>query len=431
MATETAPCIDSIPGAQSGFVRSKEPRLLFVAGQGAGKTMAGLQRIILYVEAFPGSTGVITEPIAAHLDFPLMQSWREYLGWLENQPVDLGWVERGRHGPDWHIRFNNGCIVLLRAAEAPERLIGFKAAWAWMDEAATTEGGSQERAYFKLVGRLRQQGFPHWLGITTTPSGRNWLWREFGEPMGNIAPGKCFRSRYAVFWARSQDNPYNEESYVEDMTDTYGFGTPMYRQYVLGEFVQMEGLVLPTFDPDTMIAPWPKDELFLRKVAGVDFGAQSPTTIIETSITRSRKVWGREWLYQRECDDETFVRACRDAMNDGVTLFVCDPSGKERIRWMCDQGIPSVKARSNKLTDRVKVWLTLIGQGRLMLDSGSPFLAREVMGLSWAKRRGRELETDRFDVNTPDHGVDGFSYGAMEIESMVLDWKEPTITEWI
>ena len=430
MVTETAPCIDSIPGAQSGFVRSKEPRLLFVAGQGAGKTMAGLQRIILYVEAFPGSTGVITEPIAAHLDFPLMQSWREYLGWLENQPVDLGWVERGRHGPDWHIRFNNGCIILLRAAEAPERLIGFKAAWAWMDEAATTEGGSQERAYFKLVGRLRQQGFPHWLGITTTPAGRNWLWREFGEPMGDIRPGKCFRPRYAVFWARSQDNPYNEESYVEDMTDTYGFGTPMYRQYVLGEFVQMEGLVLPTFDPDTMIAPWPTDELFLGKIAGVDFGVQSPTTIIEASITPSRRKWMKEWLYKRECDDEAFVRACRNAMDGGVALFACDPSGKERIRWMQEQGIPALKARSNRREDRANAWRTPIGQGMLTIDRGSDFLIREITGLAWAKKRGREFETNDFDPNTPDHAFDAGAYALMEIERMVLDWKPPNITEW-
>jgi phage terminase large subunit len=387
-------------------------------------------RMLYYVREFPGSTGVITEPIAAHLDHPLMQSWRQWLGPLEGQrELDIGWVERGRHGPDWHIEFTNGCTILLRAAEAPERLIGFEAAWAWMDEAATTEGGSQEMAYFKLVGRLRQKGFPHWLGITTTPAGRNWLWREWGEPTGKINPGTCLRPRHALFMASSADNPFNEEDYVLDMTETYGYGTPMYRQYVLGEFVQMEGLVLPTFDPDKMVAPWP-DELFLGKIAGVDFGAQSPTTIVEPAITQSRKVWMREWLYKRECDDETFVKACRDAMDAGVTLFVCDPSGKERIRWMQEQGIPAVKARSNKIADRVKVWLTLIGQGRLTVDSGSPFLIREVMGLSWAKRRGRELETDRFDPNTPDHAFDAGAYALMEIESMVLDWTPPKITEW-
>ncbi len=138
MVTETLATveIDLIPGAQTGFFRSKESRLLFVAGQGAGKTRAGLQRVFNYSKCHPGATGVITEPIAAHLDYPLMQSWREWLGPLEGQALDVGWVERGRHGPDWRIEFNNGCTVLLRAAESPERLIGFEAAWAGMDEAA-------------------------------------------------------------------------------------------------------------------------------------------------------------------------------------------------------------------------------------------------------------------------------------------------------
>ena len=420
MVTETATkhLIDLNPGAQGKFVTSKEPFPAFMGGYRSGKTAGGVIKAWMYSMKYPGAVGVWTEPVAGMFAESLLPTLRKFYGEFEGSL----WWEEGKGGPNHRITFSNGCVWLLKAAETPERIVGFEAAWALMNEAASTEHGSQEETYFRLVGRLSQAGYPHWLGVATTPSGLNWLWKEWVE-----SP----KSGRVLFIGGTLDNKKNlPEGYIEMMTETYGFGTPMYRQYVLGEFVQMEGLVLPTFDPDKMIAPWPTDELFLRKVAGVDFGAQSPTTIIETSITRSRKVWGREWLYQRECDDETFVRACRDAMDDGVTLFVCDPSGKERIRWMCDQGIPSIKARSNKLTDRVKVWLTLIGQGRLTLDSGSPFLAREVMGLSWAKRRGRELETDRFDVNTPDHGVDGFSYGAMEIESMVLDWKEPTITEW-
>jgi len=236
---------------------------------------------------------------------------------------------------------------------------------------------------------------------------------------------------HVLFHGGAMSNKANlPEGYIELMTETYGIGTPMYRQYVLGEFVQMEGLVLPTFDPDKMIAPWPQNELYLRKIAGVDFGVQSPTAIIEAAVSQSRRKWLREWLYKRECDNETFVRVCRDAMDDGVTLFVCDPSGKERIRWMCDQGIPAVKARSNRIEDRANAWRTPIGQGRLTVDSGSGFTIREIGGLAYARRRGRELETDRFDPNCPDHAFDAGAYGLMEIENMVLDWKEPTITEW-
>jgi hypothetical protein len=190
----------------------------------------------------------------------------------------------------------------------------------------------------------------------------------------------------------------------------------------------MEGLVLPNFDPDKHIAPWP-DELFIRKIAGVDFGVQSPTAIVECAVTHSGHRWMKEWLYKRECDDETFVKACRDAMDDGITLFVCDPSGKDRIRWMQEKGIPSVKARSNRIELRVKSWLTPLSQGMLTVCNESHFLIREVLGLSWAKRRGRELETDRFDINTPDHAVDAGSDALQEIEAMPIGWKVPELVD--
>ena len=74
-------------------------------------------------------------------------------------------------------------------------------------------------------------------------------------------------------------------------------------------------------------------------------------------------------------------------------------------------------------------WRTPLGQDMLTIERGSQFLIREVTGLSWAKRRGRELETNRFDVNTPDHAFDGGSYSLMEIEAMPIGFKPPKIVE--
>lgn len=368
----------------------------------------------------PGAVGVWTEPIAGMFAESLLPTLRKFFGAYEGHL----WQEQGRGGPNHRIEFTNGCVWLLKAAETPERIVGFEAAWALMNEAASSEHGSQEEAYFRLVGRLSQQGYPHWLGIATTPSGRNWLWREW------VDDPRAKETGHVLFTGSSMENPSLEKAYLDRMAATYQPGTPMYRRYVLGEFSQLEGLVLPTFDPDTMIAPWPKDELFLRKIAGVDFGVQSATAIVEVAVARSRRLWLREWLYRRECDDKEFAAACGAAMDDGVTLFVCDPSGKERIHWMNAQGIPAIKARSNKITDRVKAWTTPLGEGRLTVDVSSQFLIREITGLSWSKRKGRELETDRFDVNTPDHGVDAGSDALQEVENMILDWKPPKIGSW-
>lgn len=418
MVTETPVIdLDFNPGSQTKFVTSRERFPAFMGGYRSGKTVAGVAKVFLYCIENPGARAIITEPIFGLFQDALLPVVRKLFGNVEG-PV---WKEEGKGGPNHQLSLYNGSLILLRPAESAERIVGYELACGLMDEAATSTGGSQEQAYFHLIGRLSQPGFDHWLAVTSTPSGRDWVWREWVD---DPKPG------HVLFRGSTLENPHLPDAYKENVTQTYVPGTPMYRQYVLGEFVQMEGLVLPGFDPDKMIAPWPKGELFLRKIAGVDFGVQSPTAVVEVAVTRSRRLWLREWLYKRECDDLDLVKACRDAMDDGVTLFVCDPSGKERIHWMNAQGIPAIKARSNRIEDRVKAWTLPIGEGRLTVDNGSQFLLREITGLSWAARRGREMETDRFNPLTPDHAVDAGSDALQEVANMVYDWKEPKIGIW-
>jgi len=420
MTTETATAFDvhANPGAQDDFLRSLEPFPAFVGGFGSGKTAAGCIKAFFYTLFNPGANGCITEPVSGMLADPLMEAWRKLWGDYEGQL----WVEKGRLGPNWQIDFPSlGSHILLRSAETPGRLIGFEVAWAWMDEAAESEGGSQELAFLNLVARLRQKGFRHWLGITTTSAGRDWLWRDWEEHR---------KEGHALYKATSYDNPHRDVGAVERMAKVYGEGTPRYRQRIMAEFAELEGLVLPTFDPKTMIAPWPIDGLFLRSVAGIDFAPESPTAIVETSLDASRRPWLREWLYEWQCDDDTLLKGCRAAMRAGVTLFVGDPSAKERIHWLNSKGIPTIKARSNKIDDRVGAWSGPIAEKRLMVDRGSQFLIREITGLTWAKSRGRELTSDRFTPNAPDHAWDAGSYGLQELGHMIVGWKAPEISEW-
>jgi hypothetical protein len=406
-------------GAQDGFVRSEAAFPAMIGGYRSGKTAGGVIKCWMYTIKYPGSIGVWTEPVAAMFAESLLPALRKFFGDYEGS----FWQEQGKGGPNHRIVFSNGCLWMLKAAETPERIVGFEAAWALMNEAGSTEHGSQHDAYLRLIGRLSQEDYPRWLGAATTPSGMNWLWKEWVDSPTAKETG------HILFHASTYENKENlPDGYIETMAQAYVEGTPMYRQYILGLFVQMEGLVLPNFDVDKHVSPWP-DTLFIRKIAGVDFGVQSPTAIVECAVTNSGHRYLREWLYKRDCDDETFVKACGAAMDDGVTLFVCDPSGKDRIKWMNDKGIPSVKARSNRIEARVKSWITPLSQGMLTICNESQFLIREVLGLSWAKRRGRELETDRFDVNTPDHAVDAGADALQEIEAMPIGFKPPEIVE--
>lgn len=416
MVTETK-TFQANAGAQEDFLKSHEPFPAFVGGFGSGKTAAGCAKAFFFTIQNPGANGCITEPVSGMLADPLMESWRKLWGEYEGQL----WVEKGRLGPNWQIEFPSlGSHILLRSAETPGRLIGFEVAWAWMDEAAESEGGSQELAFLNLVSRLRQKGFRHWLGLTTTSAGRDWVWRDWEE-----SP----REGYKLYRASSYDNPHRDEGAVERMAKVYGVGTPRYNQRIMAEFAELEGLVLSTFDPFTMTADWP-DGGFVRSVGGIDFAPESPTAIVEGSVDGSRRPWLREHLYEWECDDETLLKGCRKAQRAGVTMFVGDPSAKKRIHFLNSKGIPTIRARSNVIDDRVGAWKLPIAEKRLVVDKASSFLLREITGLTWAKSRGRELHSDRFAPNAPDHAFDAGAYALMELENMILDWKPPEIGEW-
>ncbi len=406
------------PGAQEDFLKSHEPFPAFVGGFNSGKTAALCAKAFFFTLQNPGAHGCITEPVSGMLADPFMEAWRKLFGEHEGHL----WVERGRLGPNWQVEFPSlGSHILLRSAETPGRLIGFKVAWAGMDEAAESEGGSQELAFLNLVARIVQPGYRHWIGIVTTSAGRDWLWRDWVE---NPKEG------HKLFQATSYENPRRDEGAVVRMAKVYGEGTPRYQQRMLAQFTELEGLVLAAFDPETMIAPWPDDSNFVRSVAGIDFAPESPTTVVEVSIDQSGRPWLREHLYEWACNDDTLLKGCRRAQRAGVTLFIGDPSAKERIHFLNSNGIPTTKARSNAIGDRVGAWTLPIAEKRLFIDRASTFLKREITGLTWAKSRGRELHSDRFAQNAPDHAFDAGAYGLEELADMILDWQEPKIGNW-
>ena len=57
-----------------------------------------------------------------------------------------------------------------------------------------------------------------------------------------------------------------------------------------------------------------------------------------------------------------------------------------------------------------------------MVDVNSGFTIRELTGLAWKERRGRDMETDEW--TGPDHGIDGGAYALMRIDRGYLDLEQ-------
>jgi len=180
---------------QLAFVADDTRFTAFIGGIGSGKTHAGCAKALLHCNK-PG-LGLVVAPTYKMLKDATIRTFKDVAGdaWLDlNKSEMLARVANAE--------------VLFRSSDKPERLRGPNLSWAFLDEAAL----SNERTWQIVIGRLRAGGEagPAW--ITTTPKGRNWVWREFVEKQ---------RSEYAVHRARTDENPYLADEYIRDLEAAY------------------------------------------------------------------------------------------------------------------------------------------------------------------------------------------------------------------
>jgi len=204
-------------GPQREFWGSTDRYRLFVGGVGSGKTRAGCVEVLRQPA---GSTGMVLAPT-----YPMLRdaTLRTFLDLTERAGV-LREFNKAEMRAELHGRRT----VLFRSADKPDRLRGPNLGWFWLDEAAMMDA----QVWLIMLGRLRERPSRAW--CTTTPRGKNWLWKAFttGEP------------GYHVTRASSLTNRYLPPEFVASLLDAYT--STFAAQEVEGEFVDDSfGQLLP------------------------------------------------------------------------------------------------------------------------------------------------------------------------------------------
>ena len=294
--------------------------------------------------------------------------------------------------------------VLFRSADDPERLRGPNLSWVWIDEGALCH----EMTWPIAIGRLREGGKagPCWL--TTTPKGRNWVWREFVERQ---------RDGYEVFRARTADNPHLAPQFLADLEAAYT-GT-FARQELLGEFVAFEGLVYEEFDRAVHIAEPPEE--FVEVVAGVDWGYTNPAVILVVGLDGDGRASVVSEYYQRRQRIGEIVEAARALAGQwDIVTFYCDPSEPANIAEMQEAGLNAVAANNavSEGIQRVKARLAVADDGRPRLTASSQcvYLASEFESYCWKRLRGLGVLKDEPE-KANDHVMDALRYVILAVDS--------------
>ena len=249
----TTPYVDYLPKQQQ-FMESIADEVLFSGAFGAGKTRILNEKGLFFSLRYPRNVGLICRKTLVSMHHTTMKSFFE-----EVCPPNI--IANYVKSPIHHVTLINGSEIIFAGLDDQQKLGSLNLGWVGVDEAIETE----EPDWIMLLGRLRLNRVPfHQIFAATNPGfPSHYLFnRFFVERKGTF-----------VVQADAFENSHNPPSYIERLSKFHG----MYRaRYVEGKWLNFEGLIYPTFDPNVhIIEPFDIPDDWLR-FGGIDFGFVNP-----------------------------------------------------------------------------------------------------------------------------------------------------------
>ena len=260
-AAETLATIraDLHPG-QLAFVDDQASQILGIsAGYGAGKTWGLCAKAVALALANQGFTGCVMEPTG-----PLIRDiWQsDFDTFLETYGIAYSF--RASPLPEYVLHLPGGDTkILCRSFENWMRIIGLNLAWVLADEIDTVAPAICDKAFPKILGRLRS-GNVRQFAAASTPEGFRWMWNTFASDAGRAHPDR------RLIRMRTVDNPHLPEDFITRLQANYD--PQLLRAYLEGEFVNLTtGQVYDRFDRALHVRPLP----LLQDRFGRDFQQQT------------------------------------------------------------------------------------------------------------------------------------------------------------
>lgn len=218
---------------QEKFVFSTAPHPAMCAGYGAGKSQAGVIRILLMAMKYPGLSFAFVEPT---FDLVRLIAWPRF-----EEVLDSWKVGYTLNKSESVMVLANGSRIIFRSADNPSRLVGFEVADALIDEADVLSEKDAADTWVKMLARARQKkpdGAINTVACVSTPEGFRWLYSTFEK---NRKPG------YELIRAPTSSNPYLPAGYLDQLKASYP--PNLLLAYTMGEFVNLtSGSVYAEFD---------------------------------------------------------------------------------------------------------------------------------------------------------------------------------------
>jgi hypothetical protein len=346
------------PG-QLAFVDDQTSSILGVsAGYGAGKTRALCAKAVHLAASNQGFIGVVMEPTG-----PLIRDiWQsDFDDFLE--AYDIPYTFRASPLPEYMLHLPGGDTkILCRSFENWQRIIGINAAWILTDEIDTVAPAIANKAFPKILGRLRA-GNIRQFAAASTPEGFRWMWQTFASEDGKG------RNDRRLIKMRTQDNPYLPADFIERLEANYD--PQLLKAYLDGEFVNLTtGQVYDRFDRAKHVtaieAPSYREPLRI----GVDFNVGNMSAVIAYRNGKTLQVFDE---ISGAHDTDALAQTIKARYPDHRLYVYPDASGGNRstnasqtdIAILESYGMSNQSPRANPpVRDRVAAMQALMENGK-------------------------------------------------------------------
>lgn len=405
---------------QHEFVMTEAHHAAFVAGIGSGKSWAGALRAWRAAHGWIGekripvpNLGMFTAPTEDMIRKASLRSFLE-IAELMGEPI----THEMHNKNEKLIKLKNGSEIYYASTQYPDRLRGPSLTWYWGDEAAMYTPDVRPI----MIGRLRQHGQLGYDWYSTTPRGRNWVFRVFLVEHPN-------HPDYFIVKASSRDNRFIDAAIVDAWAQEYvgDFAA----QELDAEFVAFEGLIYSEFDRARhvrrAVGQYP------RYVAGVDWGFANPGVIVLLGVDGDGRAAVVQELYERSRRIEEWVSMAVQLRGIyRIERFYCDPANPDNIKAFVAAGLPAEPADNTVQTGIQMVKARLVpradGEPRLTIHHDAINLIDEFESYQWAKNvHGLRDEP----LKTHDHAMDALRYAVMGLDHPKVRKIEAKTTSWI
>lgn len=312
----------------------------------------------------------------------------------------------------------------FKSMDNVEALVGYETYTSHIDEIDTMSADNAEKAFFKIMGRNRQnledvpEVYKKWnekrnrfdcinkISVYSTPEGFKFLYKMWHPDGVNAKKNPEFK----LFYGRTLDNPYLSEDYIEGLQSTYP--EKLLTAYMEGQFVNLEsGTVYYNFDRNKHNTTREVQKEDILRI-GVDFNVQHTCGIVFVDDGKRTSIVAE---VINQLDTPALIKSIQTRWPDYKIIIYPDASGVQRttanasvnnIALLKQAGFEvRAKSRNPRIVNRVTSVVKLLEDMELFVNvSKCPEITRCLEQQAYDPKGNPDKETGL------DHPLDAMGY---------------------